>query len=101
LIKREGLNYLYSIMKSFLQAAVLLLLAAYIAAGAPTAIVEGGIVVGTTTALPGATAPVNKFLGVPFAASPLRFAPPQHVRPFGRKVTTQVSAACVQQFNCT
>jgi carboxylesterase type B len=89
-------------MKSFLQAAVLLLSAAYAAEGAPTAIVEGGIVVGTTTALPGATAPVNKFLGVPFAASPpLRFAPPQHVRPFGRKVTTQVSAACIQQFNCT
>lgn len=45
--------------------------------GGPTATIDAGVVVGTTTSLPAATASVNKFLGVPFAQSPPeRFAPP-------------------------
>lgn len=87
-------------MNSFRHTAALLLsvtglvTAAY---GAPTAVVEGGGVVGTSTTLPSATAPVNKFLGVPFAASPpLRFAPPQPVKHFGHKTITHLSPAYTQ-----
>lgn len=45
---------------------------------APIATIENGVVIGTATKVPGAASAtvVNKFLGVPFAASPTRFAPP-------------------------
>ena len=39
----------------------------------PTATVDSGIVVGTTTWMPSATAAVNKYLSVPFEAPPARF----------------------------
>jgi acetylcholinesterase len=41
----------------------------------PTATIASGVLVGTQTTLPGASdAPVNKFLGVPYAAPPVRFS---------------------------
>jgi hypothetical protein len=70
----------------------------------PTATIDSGVIIGTTTALPGATAAVNKFLGMPFAAKPLgkrRFALPQSVPKWKTALKTQKwSPACVQQFNC-
>ena len=70
------------------------------AAGAPTATVDSGVIVGTFTTLPSATAVVHKYLGIPFADSPPeRFRPPvvpQHwTRPLD---TTKYKPACIQQF---
>ncbi|KAL9068184.1 MAG: hypothetical protein Q9157_006574 [Trypethelium eluteriae] len=67
---------------------------------APTAVIDSGPIFGTTTSLPGATATVNKFLGIEFAQSPPeRFSPPS--RPVGSTTArnaTQFTAACTQQF---
>jgi len=64
----------------------------------PTATLGCGVVKGTTTSLPAATATVNKFLGVPFAQSPpRRFSPPQK----GASCDIDATAfkpACIQQF---
>lgn len=45
----------------------------------PTAIIDSGAIVGTTTSVPSSTAVVRKYLGVPFAAPPVRFSPPEPV----------------------
>ena len=68
----------------------------------PTASISQGMVIGTTTMLPAATAPVNKFLGIPFAQSPpLRFAPPSAPAAFdGPLMAQKVRPACIQQFVC-
>ncbi|TKA63106.1 hypothetical protein B0A55_10627 [Friedmanniomyces simplex] len=68
--------------------------------GAPTATIDAGVVVGTTTSLPSATASINKFLGVPFAKSPpTRFAPPESPGSFSEPINaTAWSPACIQQF---
>lgn len=70
--------------------------------GNPTATVQQGVVVGTTTSLPAATASVNKFLGIPFAQSPpLRFGPPQAPASFSEPMMVQaLKPACIQQFVC-
>ncbi|EME85427.1 uncharacterized protein MYCFIDRAFT_186051 [Pseudocercospora fijiensis CIRAD86] len=68
--------------------------------GGPTATIENGIVHGLTTSLPAATAPVNKFLGIPFAKSPpTRFGPPEPA-PQSQAIlnATAWSPACLQQF---
>ncbi|KAK5691864.1 hypothetical protein LTR97_011035 [Elasticomyces elasticus] len=68
--------------------------------GAPTATIDAGVVIGTTTSLPAATASVNKFLGVPFAKSPpTRFAPPENPGVFSEPINaTAWSPSCIQQF---
>ena len=68
--------------------------------GGPTATIDAGVVIGTTTSLPAATATVNKYLGVPFARSPpLRFAPPESPGTFSEPIMAKEwSPACVQQF---
>lgn len=68
--------------------------------GAPTATIEAGVLIGTTTSLPTATASVNKFLGIPFAQSPpTRFAPPESPGTFSAPINaTAWSPACIQQF---
>nr|POE89912.1 acetylcholinesterase [Quercus suber] len=64
----------------------------------PVATIDSGVVVGTTTSLPSATAFVNKFLGIPFAASPpLRFGRPELPVYHGIIDATAVKAACIQQ----
>lgn len=64
----------------------------------PTATLDCGTIIGTTTFLPAATATVNKFLGIPFAQSPPeRFGMPQ--RPGTCNVNaTAWKPACIQQF---
>ena len=66
----------------------------------PTVTLRSGVLIGTTTSLPTATAPVNKFLGVPFAQSPPeRFSPPKDPKPWSRPLTvTAVKPACIQQW---
>ncbi|KAL4861557.1 Carboxylesterase [Aspergillus spectabilis] len=66
----------------------------------PTAVIDNGIVVGTTTSLPSSTVVVKKFLGIPFAAPPLRFSPPRPARQWrGIYDASEYKPACVQQFN--
>ena len=65
-----------------------------------TATIDIGTIAGTTTSLASATAPVNKFLGIPFAQSPPeRFSPPTPPAPLsGTLQTQQWKDSCVQQF---
>lgn len=66
----------------------------------PSATIDIGVLHGTQTSLPYATAPVNKFLGIPYAQSPpLRFAPPQAAAKLRKPLNvTAWKPACVQQF---
>lgn len=90
----------------------------------PRATIDAGVVVGTTTLLPSATAVVNRFLGtcpslltfraicpdlltrlkgIPFAVSPPeRFSPPRKSEKFNETIVAQqLSAACIQSFRGT
>lgn len=68
--------------------------------GDPVAETDAGTVVGFTTTEPASGKKLNKFLGVPFGAQPVRFSPPKPPTPW----TTPFNAsaygpACIQQFN--
>lgn len=66
----------------------------------PIVKIDAGILVGTTTKVAGATATVSKFLGVPFAASPIRFEPPSKPTPWPSPFrATAYGPACPQQFS--
>jgi hypothetical protein len=74
---------------------------AQIELGSPTARIDSGIIIGTSTTLPSATAVVHKYLGIPFADSPPeRFSPPvrpaRWIRPL---LAAKLKPACIQQFN--
>jgi carboxylesterase type B len=70
------------------------------AAAAPSATLDSGVVVGTTTGLPSSKVTVNKFLGIPFAAPPVRFSPPVSPAKWSQPLDTSVyKPACIQQFN--
>ena len=68
---------------------------------APTATIDAGVVIGTAISTDGASATVvNRYLGVPFAASPTRFAPPAKPTPWSKPYdATNFSFTCPQQFN--
>ncbi len=68
---------------------------------APTATVDAGVVIGTAISTAGASASVvNRYLGIPFAASPTRFAPPAKPTPWSQPYdATNFSFTCPQQFN--
>lgn len=67
------------------------------AASEPSATIDSGIVIGVQTSLPGSPNLVNKYLGVPFAASPTRFAPAETATPWTKPYrATQNGPACVQ-----
>lgn len=70
--------------------------------GNPTATVDGGVIVGTTTRVYGATAPVDKFLGIPFADAPVgnkRFAVPKPTS-WAKPIDTKAfKPACIQAFS--
>jgi carboxylesterase type B len=69
--------------------------------GSPTATLDSGVIVGTTTLLPSSTFPVHKFLGIPFASPPERFAAPVAPAPWGGLLnTTEAKPACIQAFIC-
>ena len=67
--------------------------------GPPTVTIDSGVVQGISTSIPGAPQNVTKYLGVPFAAKPVRFAPaasPQAWKtPFN---ATKYGPACIQDF---
>ncbi|KAE8332912.1 Alpha/Beta hydrolase protein [Aspergillus sergii] len=64
----------------------------------PTAIIDSGAIVGTTTSLPSSTAVVRQYLGVPFGAPPVRFSPPEPVARWSTVYNaTQWGTACIQQ----
>ncbi|KIM94577.1 hypothetical protein OIDMADRAFT_45568 [Oidiodendron maius Zn] len=66
----------------------------------PEATLASGIVIGTTTSIASATATVNQFLGIPFAARPERFSPPTKPPAWTNPLNTSVqSPACTQQIN--
>ena len=67
----------------------------------PTVTLTSGVVVGTTTSLPAATATVNKFLGIPFAASPPeRFSPPADSATWATPLDASAyRPTCLQSFN--
>ncbi|EXJ78651.1 hypothetical protein A1O1_09052 [Capronia coronata CBS 617.96] len=66
----------------------------------PTVTIDSGVVVGVATSPAGATVTVNKYLGIPFAASPIRFAPPTQPTPWTSPYNaTKYGPACIQQFN--
>jgi hypothetical protein len=68
----------------------------------PTVVIAEGVVIGTTTSLPAATATINQFLGLPFAQSPpKRFGLPQPLKRFrGQWDASKFKDSCTQQFNC-
>ncbi|KAL2841724.1 Alpha/Beta hydrolase protein [Aspergillus pseudoustus] len=70
----------------------------------PTAIIDSGAIVGTTTqiAVASATATVNKYLGIPFAEKPERFRLPKPVKPWHDFFdASQYGPACYQQISDT
>lgn len=74
--------------------------AAPTSAAAPTVTIDSGPVVGLVTTLSGGSVSVDKFLGIPFAASPTRFAPAS--RPTSWQApfdATKYGPACIQQFD--
>ncbi|SMR46709.1 unnamed protein product [Zymoseptoria tritici ST99CH_1E4] len=69
--------------------------------GPATATLDAGVIHGTSTSLPSAPQPiVNKFLGVPFAAPPKRFSPPEKPQSWPEPIdVTSYKPACIQQFS--
>ncbi|KAK2767482.1 hypothetical protein FQN54_003639 [Arachnomyces sp. PD_36] len=65
----------------------------------PTASIDSGVLVGTATSLPSATATVNQFLGVPFGAPPVRFSPPEPAQSWESPYdASEYKPACIQEF---
>ncbi|KAG5821619.1 hypothetical protein H9Q74_000076 [Fusarium xylarioides] len=75
-----------------------LLLPIYVGAETPTATLDSGPIFGLTTTLPAAS-PVNKFLGIPFAAKPQRFSRATKPEPWTRPLNaTRFGSSCRQLF---
>jgi carboxylesterase type B len=93
-----------SIPSSFTILAALLLLSSVVSAAGCLleATITSGVLIGTTTSLPSATATVNKFLGIPFAdLPPKRFFPPTQTEAWKKPLNVSAwKLACIQQFNC-
>ncbi|KAM0216369.1 hypothetical protein ACHAQI_002788 [Fusarium lateritium] len=66
----------------------------------PTATIDNGIIIGTTTSIPDSKTIVNKFLGIPFAEKPVRFSPPEPAKPWDSPYNaTEFKPACIMKFN--
>ncbi|KAM0434038.1 hypothetical protein ACHAPT_003982 [Fusarium lateritium] len=66
----------------------------------PTAVIDTGDVIGTTTSIPDSKVTVNKFLGIPFAEPPVRFAPPKPVESWSKPYdASKAKPACIPKFN--
>lgn len=67
--------------------------------GPPTVTIDSGVVQGVSTSIPGAPQNVTKYLGIPFAAKPVRFAPPQSPAAWKTPLkATKYGPACIQEF---
>ncbi|CAM1507843.1 Fc.00g046910.m01.CDS01 [Cosmosporella sp. VM-42] len=65
----------------------------------PTATLDSGPIIGLTTELPNAEISVNKFLGIPYAAPPIRFAKAQKPEPWTTPLnTSDFGPSCRQLF---
>ena len=65
----------------------------------PTAALDSGPIFGVQTQLPGAASPVNKFLGIPYGAPPVRFARAGKPQPWKEAYNaTAFGPACRQLF---
>lgn len=67
----------------------------------PTATILNGTIIGTTATVTGptSTVTVNKFLGIPYAAKPERFSPPQRHATWTSPLNTQnFKNSCMQAF---
>jgi hypothetical protein len=63
----------------------------------PSASIDAGLVIGIQTSVDGSSNLVNKYLGIPFAASPTRFAPAETATPWTQPYrATQNGPACIQ-----
>lgn len=63
----------------------------------PTAALDSGPIFGIATELPSAIGPVNKFLGIPYAAPPVRFARPEKPEPWTEAYNaSEFGASCPQ-----
>lgn len=65
----------------------------------PTAALDSGQIFGIQTNLPDAASPVNKFLGIPYAAPPVRFTRSQKPEPWKKMYNaTAFGPTCHQLF---
>jgi carboxylesterase type B len=65
----------------------------------PSATIKQGIVIGTATSIPSSTVTVNKFLGIPFASPPERFALPVPPKQWKKPLDAfKNKPACIQEF---
>lgn len=68
----------------------------------PSVVLDSGTVVGTSSYVPDGPLPVNKYLGIPFAQPPLRFARPTVPEPWVQPLNAKTfKPACIQQFACS
>ncbi|EXJ66407.1 uncharacterized protein A1O5_10559 [Cladophialophora psammophila CBS 110553] len=66
----------------------------------PTVKIDSGVVVGITKTDNTSGLQLNAFLGIPFAAPPVRWGPPQRPAPWTAPFSaSKYGPACVQQFN--
>ncbi|KAF5565093.1 cocaine esterase [Fusarium napiforme] len=66
----------------------------------PTATIDNGIIIGTSTSIPDSKLKVNQFLGIPFAEKPIRFSPPKPAKPWDNPYNATVyKPACYMKFN--
>lgn len=81
-----------------LGAGLALLHFSHAAARTPSATLEAGVIIGTTSTALGSTVTVNQFLGVPFAAKPVRFGMPKPPSKWESPLkTTKQAPSCLQQ----
>ncbi|KAM5344742.1 hypothetical protein ACJ41O_010604 [Fusarium nematophilum] len=65
----------------------------------PTAVLDSGPVVGLSTSLPAGIAPVNKFLGIPYASKPERFSRVEKPRPWSElRNASEFGPSCRQLY---
>ncbi|KAF4967249.1 hypothetical protein FSARC_5161 [Fusarium sarcochroum] len=66
----------------------------------PTATIDNGVVVGTTTSIPDSKTVVNQYLGIPFGEKPVRFSPPKPAKPWDSPYdASEYKPACIMKFN--
>lgn len=66
----------------------------------PTVQIDTGTVAGVTATVPATSNHINKFLGIPFGAPPVRFEPAKPVKSWsGVYDASSRKATCVQKFN--
>ncbi|KAF5683335.1 triacylglycerol lipase V [Fusarium denticulatum] len=66
----------------------------------PTATIDNGVIIGTSTSIPDSKIKVNQFLGIPFAEKPIRFNAPKPAKPWDTPYNATVyKPACFMKFN--